>query len=160
MLEQKVLLNQMPIAIKNSKIDITQEESTKELATNFAYYLKGGEIIFLYGEMGVGKTTFVRYLINEFFIRYIPAEYPLGILFINILGCFFIGYYLGTNLTEKDGQYYLFVIGFLGSFTTMSAFTYQTINMLNTNILIASSYIIATIILTIAATAYGASFSK
>ena len=65
MLEQKVLLNQMPIAIKNSKIDITQEESTKELATNFAYYLKGGEIIFLYGEMGVGKTTFVRYLINE-----------------------------------------------------------------------------------------------
>ena len=33
-----------------------------------------------------------RYLINEFFIKYIPAEYPLGILFINILGCFFIGY--------------------------------------------------------------------
>ena len=101
-----------------------------------------------------------RYLINEFFIKYIPAEYPLGILFINILGCFFIGYYVGTNLIERDGQYYLFVIGFLGSFTTMSAFTHQTINMLNTNILIASSYIIATIILTIAATYYGASFSK
>jgi tRNA threonylcarbamoyladenosine biosynthesis protein TsaE len=65
-LEQKVLLNQMPIAIKNSKIDITEEETTKELATNFVYYLKGGEIIFLYGEMGVGKTTFVRYLINQF----------------------------------------------------------------------------------------------
>ena len=56
----------MPIAIKNSKIDITEEETTKELATNFVYYLKGGEIIFLYGEMGVGKTTFVRYLINQF----------------------------------------------------------------------------------------------
>ena len=78
----------------------------------------------------------------------------------DILGCFFIGYYLGASLIVKDSQYYLFVIGFLGSFTTMSAFTYQTINMLNTNILIASSYIIATIILTIAATAYGASFSK
>ena len=56
----------MPIAIKNSKIDITQEESTKELAIKFADYLKGGEIIFLYGEMGVGKTTFVRHLINQF----------------------------------------------------------------------------------------------
>ncbi|MDC3245024.1 CrcB family protein [Gammaproteobacteria bacterium] len=101
-----------------------------------------------------------RYLINEFYIKYIPVEYPLGILFINILGCFFIGYYLGTSSILKDDQYYLFVIGFLGSFTTMSAFTYQTINMLNTNIFIASSYIIATIILTIAATYYGANFVK
>jgi tRNA threonylcarbamoyladenosine biosynthesis protein TsaE len=65
-LEQKVLLNQMPIAIKNSKIDISLEESTKELAKNFTSYLKGGEVLFLYGEMGVGKTTFVRHLINQF----------------------------------------------------------------------------------------------
>ena len=56
----------MHIAIKNSKIDISSEVKTKEFAKNFSNYLKGGEIIFLYGEMGVGKTTFVRYLINEF----------------------------------------------------------------------------------------------
>ena len=28
--------------------------------------LKGGEFIFLFGEMGVGKTTFVKYFINEY----------------------------------------------------------------------------------------------
>ena len=56
----------MPIAIKDSKIDITSEKLTKELAKKFTKYLKGGEFIFLYGEMGVGKTTFVKYLINEF----------------------------------------------------------------------------------------------
>ena len=56
----------MPIAIKNSKIDISLEESTKELADNFSNYLKGSEVLFLYGEMGVGKTTFVRHLINQF----------------------------------------------------------------------------------------------
>ena len=56
----------MPIAIKDSKINITSEKSTKELALEFAAYLKGGEFIFLYGEMGVGKTTFVKYLINQF----------------------------------------------------------------------------------------------
>ncbi len=66
MLEQKVLSNQMPIAIKDSKIDITSEKLTKELAKEFTKYLKGGEFIFLYGEMGVGKTTFVKYFINEY----------------------------------------------------------------------------------------------
>ena len=56
----------MPTAIKDSKIDITSEKLTKELAKKFTKYLKGGEFIFLYGEMGVGKTTFVKYFINEF----------------------------------------------------------------------------------------------
>ena len=55
----------MPIAIKNSKIDISSEETTKELAKKISNYLKGGEIIFLYGEIGVGKTTFVKYFINQ-----------------------------------------------------------------------------------------------
>lgn len=55
----------MPIAIKDSKIDITSEKLTKELAIEFTKYLKGGEFIFLYGEIGVGKTTFVKYFINE-----------------------------------------------------------------------------------------------
>jgi len=55
----------MPIAIKDSKINITSEKSTKELAQKFTEYLKGGEFILLYGEMGVGKTTFVKYFINE-----------------------------------------------------------------------------------------------
>ena len=56
----------MPTAIKNSKIDITSEKSTRELAEKLTSYFKGGEYIFLYGEMGVGKTTFVRYFINKF----------------------------------------------------------------------------------------------
>ena len=56
----------MPIAIKDSKIDITSEKLTKELAKQFTKYLKGGEFVFLYGEMGVGKTTFVKYFINEY----------------------------------------------------------------------------------------------
>ena len=56
----------MPIAIKDSTIDITSEKLTKELAKEFTKYLIGGEFVFLYGEMGVGKTTFVKYFINEY----------------------------------------------------------------------------------------------
>ena len=65
MLGQKVLLNQMPTAIKDSKIDITSEKSTRELAEKLTSYFKGGEYVFLHGEMGVGKTTFVKYFINK-----------------------------------------------------------------------------------------------
>ncbi len=56
----------MPIAIKDSKVNITSEKLTKELAKEFTKYLKGGEFVLLYGEMGVGKTTFVKYFINEY----------------------------------------------------------------------------------------------
>ena len=56
----------MLTAIKNSKIDITSEKSTRELAEKLTSYFNGGEYVFLYGEMGVGKTTFVKYFINKF----------------------------------------------------------------------------------------------
>ena len=64
-MEQKVLLNQMPTAIKDSKIDITSEKSTRELAEKLTSYFKGGEYAFLHGEMGVGKTAFVKYFVNK-----------------------------------------------------------------------------------------------
>ena len=56
----------MPIAIRSGKIKLSSEKKTEELATQILKKLKPGNIVFLYGEMGVGKTTFVRYLINKF----------------------------------------------------------------------------------------------
>jgi len=56
----------MPIAIKSEKISLSSEKKTEELANQLFKKIKPGNIIFLYGEMGVGKTTFVRYLINKF----------------------------------------------------------------------------------------------
>ena len=56
----------MHTAIKDSKIDITSEKSTRKLAEKLTSYFKGGEYVFLYGEMGVGKTTFIKYFINKF----------------------------------------------------------------------------------------------
>ena len=56
----------MPTAIRSNKIVLSSEKKTEELAIKLQKKLKTGDIIFLYGEMGVGKTTFIRYLINEF----------------------------------------------------------------------------------------------
>ena len=56
----------MHIATKSSKIDLSSENKTEELAKKISKKLKPKDIIYLYGEMGVGKTTFVKYMINEF----------------------------------------------------------------------------------------------
>ena len=56
----------MHTAIRSDKIDLSSEKKIEELAGKFLKKLKIGNVIFLYGEMGVGKTTFVRYLINGF----------------------------------------------------------------------------------------------
>lgn len=115
--------------------------------------------IFLIGFGGcLGAIS--RYLLNEVVIKYIPTNFPTGILIINILGCLFIGLVLGNTIVSKDHIYYFFAVGFLGSFTTMSAFSYQAIELFNTNILIACSYIILTLTLTILATYIGINFSK
>ena len=56
----------MHIAINNSKIDISNIDTTKKLAEDFINYLKKGSFVYLYGEVGVGKTTFVKHFINAY----------------------------------------------------------------------------------------------
>ena len=56
----------MRIAINNSKLDISDIDTTKKLAEDFVNHLKKGSFVFLYGEIGVGKTTFVKHFINAY----------------------------------------------------------------------------------------------
>ena len=101
-----------------------------------------------------------RYIVNEIISKYLPFQIPLGILSVNIIGCFLIGLLMGSFIGIKDNNYYFFIVGFLGSFTTMSAFTYQSIELFNNNPLYGSSYIIITILLSIFATFIGLNFSR
>ena len=55
----------MLIATNSETIDITLEVKTAELAKKFSKILKKGDVVFFYGEIGVGKTTFIRHLINN-----------------------------------------------------------------------------------------------
>jgi len=54
----------MHIATNSVKIDISLEVKTAELAKNFSKILKKGDVVFFHGEIGVGKTTFIRHLVN------------------------------------------------------------------------------------------------
>ena len=40
-------------------------EDTQNFSKNISKIISAGDIIFLYGEIGVGKTTFVRFFINN-----------------------------------------------------------------------------------------------
>ena len=56
----------MPIVTKSDKIDLNSEKKTEQLAIKFSKKIKPGDVVFFFGEIGVGKTTFIRYLINSF----------------------------------------------------------------------------------------------
>jgi len=45
-------------------MELSSIEDTKNFSKKISKVLKKGDVIFLYGEIGVGKTTFVRFLIN------------------------------------------------------------------------------------------------
>ena len=55
----------MLIATNSEKIDISLEDKTSELAKNFSRTLNKGDVVYFHGEIGVGKTTFIRHIINN-----------------------------------------------------------------------------------------------
>ena len=66
-----VHLNQMHTATKkSSQIDISSEKKLEEFAKSLTQNIKKGELFFLYGQMGVGKTTFVKYFINNLQLKF------------------------------------------------------------------------------------------
>ena len=56
----------MLTATKGGKINISEEKDTKSVAEKFSKLIKQGDFILLSGNLGVGKTTFVKYVINFF----------------------------------------------------------------------------------------------
>ncbi len=46
-------------------MNLNSTKDTKSLSINISKIIGKGDVIFLYGDIGVGKTTFVRFLINH-----------------------------------------------------------------------------------------------
>jgi len=88
----------------------------------------------------------LRYLINDLMKNFSFFAMPSGIMLVNFIGCFCIGVVMAHISDLKSNIYFFLVIGFLGSFTTMSAFSQQTIELLyNGKELNALIYVISSI---------------
>ena len=46
-------------------MNLNSTKDTKNLSISISKIIENGDVIFLYGDIGVGKTTFVRFLINH-----------------------------------------------------------------------------------------------
>ena len=81
------------------------------------------------GALGALSRFYISLGISNTF----SGQFPIGILLVNILGSFLIGICL--VLVEKsmlsDFQRMLIIVGFLGSLTTFSSFSYDTFTLLS-----------------------------
>lgn len=117
--------------------------------------------------LAIGIGSFLggisRYLLSQFIQTKFLSTFPFGTLGVNILGCLLIGVVFGLsdkgNLTQ---EWRLFLAtGVLGGFTTFSAFSNETVNMLRDGqFWYAAAYIVSSILLGLLATFIGISFIK
>jgi len=117
----------------------------------------------IYVASGGAVGAVLRYLTSNFFRFYFP-NFPIGTLFINFIGSFLIGI-LASNLESRGTSYifikYFLIIGILGSFTTFSTFSLETIQLVNDKKLFLSLvYILLSISLCIFGAFFGFNINK
>ena len=112
---------------------------------------------------GGASGALLRFLINNIFRSYLYNSFYIT-LFINIVGSFLIGYIISLNLIKnlsEDLIKYFFIIGFLGSFTTFSAFSFEVLELLQNNrFSLSIIYIMLSLVLCVFAAFLGLNFHK
>ena len=74
----------------------------------------------------------MRYAVSGFTHRYLNGNFPWGTLSVNLLGALFIGFLWGVSeaiIIPPSMRLFMFV-GMLGSFTTFSTYSLETLNLL------------------------------
>ena len=80
--------------------------------------------------------------------HWLAPDFPAGTLFANLIGCFLMGVLLGSDLGGKYPAAKLAIgFGFLGSLTTFSTFSAETMTQLNQQqYLVAAGYALVSVV--------------
>lgn len=98
-----------------------------------------------------GMGALLRYLVGRVTINLGWAALPFGTLIANLIGCFLMGYlsWVLVHRWQLSQEVQTVVLtGFLGGFTTFSAFSLETVNLLEQGASFrALSYILISVVL-------------
>jgi fluoride exporter len=111
---------------------------------------------------GGGLGCVLRYIVSVT-VNVAHPIFPLGTLMVNVIGSFLAGFlisFLALRLGEATPWHLALVTGFLGGFTTFSAFSYETVSLFLSSPGMALVNIGANIGLSVAAAAAGFYLSR
>jgi len=100
-----------------------------------------------------GLGALMRYLVGRTAVNLGWAALPFGTLVANLLGCFLMGYlsWMLLHRWQLSREIQTIVLtGFLGGFTTFSAFSLETVSLIEQGASVrALSYVVLTVVLCI-----------
>lgn len=77
--------------------------------------------------MGGFLGAISRFTLSTWIHKTFSSNFPLGTLFVNLLGSFLLGWMVGEGLSS--GLYSFLGIGFMGAFTTFSTFKLENVQL-------------------------------
>ncbi|MBS1721709.1 MAG: fluoride efflux transporter CrcB [Armatimonadetes bacterium] len=108
--------------------------------------------------LGGGSGAVARFWMGSLVQSKVAGTFPWGTLAVNTLGSFLIGLVMGLLLARGWDQSWrlLLVTGVLGGFTTFSAFSYETVQLVsNRHLAMAGWYVAASVLLCLGASSLG-----
>ncbi len=106
-------------------------------------------MMYLYVFIGGGLGCLARFSLSQFVNHLIKSPFPFGTFMSNMLACTLLALFvLGTR--EYSGQHTwiqpLLIIGFCGGFSTFSAFSFESVQLIDQgNFLVAALNIVISI---------------
>ncbi|MBX5009141.1 fluoride efflux transporter CrcB [Rhizobium lentis] len=109
--------------------------------------------------LGGAIGSVLRYYVGQWALRLMGPAFPWGTLAVNVAGCFVIGVFaelIARRFNASMELRLLLITGFLGGFTTFSAFSLDAISLFERGeAVVGGIYIVASVGLSMAAVIAG-----